>query len=320
MYNLFINRLNMYRGKQTRLLEWKDNIQYFKIANQGNQDGAILFGKELKNSGKSPLDFQSILDIAKDLFHSEYFQKVLRTYYLAESVVPDNLESVLEEHGIADTSMIILSDFINKAERDNSVRADRLRLQSIALLRIGHPSIIGKWKLFNHDYSLQLTVDSARKILNQWLIKDYINEIFRKLFDDSRRRDFWIEYSNIISDVRVIGPSEGKKTLSRIDSLRDSLDFYFKSTGANTGAYAFVMTIGEYKFIEFSEKGNALYIYRNNVQIDRRLNSAYIASVSLLKQPKLPSLHIANGASCRMVHQSSYWEFALKTWIGHNVR
>lgn len=319
MYNLFIDKLKAYNGPQVRYREWKDNIKFFKTVKQGNQDGAVLLGKELRASVNSPADFQSRLDIAKDLFHSEYFQKVIRTFYMADSDMPNELERVLDEHGNADTSMILISDFIQKASRSGNVRSERLKLQSMAIRKIGHPSIASKWKLFNRNPQLQYDIEEARKIVNNWLVQDYINEIFRTLIDDPRRKKFWIKYSDKISDVKVIGPQDGKRILSRIESLKDSIDYCFKVTAASTGAYAFVMTMGRYKFIEFSETGNALYIYKNDAQIDKQLNSGYISSVNTLKQPSLSSMTNSYGTSCRMVHKANNWEWDLESWIRRYV-
>lgn len=319
MHKLFIDKLSVYKGSLARYQGWKENIRFFKTNEKGNQDGAILLGKELRATVESPVDFQSKLDIAKDLFHSEYFQKVIRTFYSADSSMPLTLDEVLKEHGNADTSMILLADFINKFDRTGSTRKDRLKLQSIALRKIGHPSIVSKWKLFNKNAQLQRDIEQARKLVNKWLVQDYINEIFRTLIVDPRRKKFWIKYSEKISDVEVIGPQDGMRILSRIESLKDSIDYCFKVTAATTGAYAFVMTIGSYKFIEFSEKGNALYIYKNDYQIDKQLNSVYISSVNALKQPSLPAMGYSYGTSCRMVHKANNWEQELEYWIGRYV-
>lgn len=319
MYNLFIDKLKAYNGPQVRYREWKDNIKFFKTVKQGKQDGAVLLGKELRASVNSPADFQSRLDIAKDLFHSEYFQTVIRTFYMVDNGLPDSLEFVLDEHGVTDTNLIVLSDFIHKANRATGVRSERLKLQSMVLRKIGHPSIASKWKLFNMDARLQPDIDSARMIVNNWLVQDYINEIFSTLIDDPRRRNFWIKYSKQISDVKVIGPQDGKRILSRIESLKASIDYCFKVTSTNSGAYAFVMTMGKYKFIEFSETGNALYIYKNDYQIDKQLNSVYISSVNTLKQPSLSSMTNSFGTSCRMVHKANNWEWDLESWIRQYV-
>ena len=123
-----------------------------------------------------------------------------------------------------------------------------------------------------------------------------------------------------ISDVKVIGPVDGKRQLSRIESLKDSLDYCFKVTASQTSAYAFVMTIGSYKFIEFSEKGNALYIYRNDENVDQLLGANRIYSVNNLKNPELPNMDNSYAYSCRMVHKSNNWEYPLLMWMKRYVR
>lgn len=319
MYDLFFDKLNAYEGSQVRYQEWKDNIRFVKTVKRGSQDGAILLGTELRAMNLAPTDFQEKIDIARDLFHSEYFQKVIRSFYMVDNGLPDSLEFVLDEHGVTDTNLIVLSDFIHKANRATGVRSERLKLQSMALRKIGHPSIASKWNLFNMDARLQPDIDSARITLNSWLVQDYINEIFRTLIIDPRRRNFWIKYSKQISDVKVIGPQDGKRILSRIESLKASIDYCFKVTSTNSGAYAFVMTMGKYKFIEFSETGNALYIYINDNQIDKQLNSGHISSVNDLKQKYLPAMDNSYGTSCRMVHKVNNWEWDLETWIRQYV-
>ena len=322
MYALFFKKLKAYKGNQVRYNEWKEHLEFFKLGNSKNLDGAVKLGKILRGSCGSPLEFKSILDLPKDLFHAEYFRNVVRTFYIPDvgKKIPENLDSVLAEHCNSDTSMIVLSDFICASSNGTS-EADRLKLQSMSLRRIAHPAEKGKWTLFDKkDKELQKKVETARQIVNFWLIQDYINEIFQTLIVDPRRKYFWLKLTKSISDVKVIGPADGKRRLSRIESLKDSLDFCFKITGSQTSAYAFVMTIGSYKFIEFSEKGNALYIYRNDERIDQLLGVKYVYSVNELKDTSLPSMSYSYSYSCRMVHKSNNWEQDLLWWMKHNVR
>ncbi|ACX76637.1 hypothetical protein FSU_0323 [Fibrobacter succinogenes subsp. succinogenes S85] len=322
MHDLFLKKLKAYKGPQSRYNEWKEKLDYFKAGNTRVLNGAVNLGKNLRMGYESPLDFKSVIDFPKDMIHSEYFQKVIRTFYTADvgKGIPQSLDNVLEEHGNSDTSMIVLSDFIRGCE-ERSVKRDQLKLQSMALRRIGHPADKGKWTLFDkRDSELQKKVENARQIVNFWLIQEYINEIFQTLIVDPRRKEFWLQLTKTISDVKVIGPADGKRRLSRIESLKDSLDYCFKVTASQTSAYAFVMTIGSYKFIEFSEKGNALYIYRNDENVDQLLGANRIYSVNDLKKPYLPNMDTSYAYSCRMVHKSSNWEYPLLMWMKRYVR
>lgn len=320
IYNLFFDKLRLYNGSRPRYTTLKNCIDYFKKSKLG-VDGALLLGKDLMNEHIPLLEFQKKLDIPKFLFSSEYFQKVIRTYYITADCISEEIEDILKEHHNGDTSKLVLADLINNVETHGRVREDRLRTQSTALRVIGHPSEKGAWTLFKKNDTSQKFIYKAQDILKNWLIQDYINEIFRTLFEDYRRRDFWIKYSEMVSDVLVIGPSEGKRRLSRIPAIKDSLDYYFKSTSSPTGAYAFVMSIGQYKFIEFSENGNALYIYNQEPEIERKLKSSYIATVNSLKDTSLETLsRTLFGESCRHPHSSNDWETPLKNWIKRNVR
>lgn len=319
MYQLFLTRLKSYTGRG-RYNNWKNNIRFLtqsKSPSGTPQNGAIILGKELRDSKIPLLNFQSKFDIPKDLFHAEYFRKVISTFYLNAPQLPDDLEMVLNEHGNSDTDLILISQFIHQNAR-KEMPQERAQLKSLALRKIGHPKNTGKWRLHEANPTLQKDIDSARTIAQHWIIQDYISEIFRILINDPNRRKFWLRYAEKISDVMVIGPSFGKRVLSQRESLRDSIAECFRETSSSQGAFAFVMKIGDYTFIEFSEIGNALYIYRDDPFIARKLRSS-IRTVTELKRSHLPFLTSSwDNNSKRVAHQSG-WQYKLEDWMNRYV-
>lgn len=320
--DLFLEKLEAYSGHQNSPKNWQENRRFLSFPN-----GDFQLAKELRSKKMRLAEFQKILDVPEEWFHASYFQRVIRSYYKADSIlgIQEVLESDLEKHGDADTRLLVLSDFIR---RQNLSEEERIAIQSLSLRMIGHPEKTGIWILNPNEPSENKEfVKEARAQLKQWLIKDYVSEVFDKLFQDSERKNFWMEKCHLISSVKVVGDFVGKDKLSQVEAIKDSLDVYYKETvsgyNPSSNAYAFIMQIRNHLFIEYSIKGNALYIFYIN---SKAFKESFLASLDgvlyntgKLKSPKLRLLNGNNTPfSCKLIHVSS-WQMDLNEWMGKYV-
>jgi hypothetical protein len=163
------------------------------------------------------------------------------------------------------------------------------------------------WLEHNEAKWGRVTSDS-RKMIADWLKLDFIRTFFSLLsadqMNDQRRLRFWERYVGSIDkmyfalgDTAYRNPSpDFKKARHQMAGRLLELD---QSGGANNNA--FIMTIKGHVFVEFGEKGNALYVFDgNNLPFD--LSGSWISGDrSALKS----HAHVA-----RAVHIDSSW----KTW------
>ena len=108
----------------------------------------------------------------------------------------------------------------------------------------------------------------ARDRFLGWLAKETLQFFFNTLVpinDENRRRaDFWLEYAKKpgkIKDFQVAVSDEDRYKI--LASRTNTIPTYSSIWGNNTSAFLMVLAgFGtDYVVIEFSEKGNAAYIY-----------------------------------------------------------
>ena len=115
----------------------------------------------------------------------------------------------------------------------------------------------------------RLVSESARKMVADWLKLDFIKQFFELLSadgsNDTRRLDFWGRYHRRIDDMYfALGPYAANNRSPAFEDLRRKMTgrwLRLHGGGARENN-AFIMTIGDYAFVEFGSAGNAAYVYR----------------------------------------------------------
>jgi hypothetical protein len=109
--------------------------------------------------------------------------------------------------------------------------------------------------------------DAARKMVGDWLKLEFLHQFFDVLSgergQDQNRFEFWSQYHEQIRDVYIaLGPNAYYSHDPDLVKLRHALEgrlLQLKSPGADT--HAFVMFMDDVVVVEFSQKGNAAYLY-----------------------------------------------------------
>jgi hypothetical protein len=253
-------------------------------------------------------------------FSAPYFHDVIRTFYYGITEIPKDLEAVLTRHGDLETKKIILSDLIIKAKSNSQLLSQKKSLQYLALNLIGHPSNPGLWVSAGKDSKIDEKIKTAKKIINQWLIETFVDEIFSHFINDPRRRKFWLRYAKaeVIEDVKVVGCRSIGAKIASIDSLRESIEYNYIQTRKNENLCAFVMQIKGFCLVEFSDINNALYIYHDDSKIqdlERLVKLKRYTSVIDLKNTSLTLSKCPNAnGDCRFGHFDG-WETQLDWWF-----
>ncbi len=112
-----------------------------------------------------------------------------------------------------------------------------------------------------------LVSESTRKMVDSWLKRDLMKSFFELLSadgsNDTRRLEFWIRYADEIKHMYfALGRYATKNQDSSFIAVRNKMAGRLLRL-SGTGQYnnAFIMTIGQWVFVEFGTYGNAAYIY-----------------------------------------------------------
>ena len=264
VYDFFIRKLERYGGDNERICWWKKKIGYLKLRGYKKSRGGVSLFLEECNNLTTLLDAPSLLKLRKADFHLDYFQKVIYMYCKSKDDLLLDFDKVMEAHKNSDTEKIVLSNYICDTETNQNLKLKQIVLEHYALNMIGHPSQLDRWKIKGYDNFFSDKLEKARKIVNQWLINRYIDEMFRSFMGDEDRRNFWMKYANYISEIKIAGSGSVKREIECSTTLKESLDYCFIQTSRKgLSKCAFLMKMKDVIFVEFSDKGKgSLYIYR----------------------------------------------------------
>jgi hypothetical protein len=151
----------------------------------------------------------------------------------------------------------------------------------------------------------RLMASEASQRYLSWLARDsiifFFNTILPNTNENRRRKDFWLHYHGRIRDFQVaVSESDGWK----IKANQHSSDLLYHSRIEHPTTSAFLMQFEgwgghQYVVIEFSENGNAAYIYKLADFEGKRLS---------LRTPRFASLnHLKFDKTHRIFHVSD-WE------------
>ncbi len=108
--------------------------------------------------------------------------------------------------------------------------------------------------------------ETAKSRVIQWLSREDINFFFELLLrdrdDKHGRKNFWLQYVDKVSRSRALISRDDLRHHSvRLREMEDKGRSYGELVGSNTSS-AFVLDFGGIVVVEFSEVGNACYIYK----------------------------------------------------------
>ncbi|MFH1097655.1 MAG: EH signature domain-containing protein [Candidatus Desantisbacteria bacterium] len=222
----------------------------------------------------------------------------------------------------------MISKLIIQAKQNNFTQYQQ-DVKLFAFKMVGDPGIVSKWAPFENATESEIyNLTQARLILNEWITKEFISVFFEKCINDERRKQFWLNMSPHISAFKVFGPSNIWQTLRMDKRISDFVDARFQRTQSNIQVAAFMMQIGEYKLIEFSDQGYAFYAYKNDNPKAPSWDGRY-NSVGELRDGILPMLVHRQGDNVtdtnpegRLPHNNSgdiNWERVFAYWIQENL-
>jgi hypothetical protein len=152
---------------------------------------------------------------------------------------------------------LILSQSAKRAETFQRALCDYIQNHK----RLGDP------RLRESAVNWRSVAPEAAKRYLSWLARDsilfFFNTILPNNSDNRRRKDFWLRYRDRIRDFQV---AVSETDIWKVKSSQRGSEALYYSTVAHPTTSAFLMKFegygGSFLVVEFSEKGNAAYIFR----------------------------------------------------------
>ncbi|NIF39796.1 hypothetical protein F3J14_02545 [Burkholderia sp. Tr-862] len=223
----------------------------------GHQELFLLFRKALGIKDSSWIIDQLVLaqvNAAGQLSGSEFRRHLPGLIRLLGTVSADN--KTLFNKALAQ----ILAYYHAKPPR-----AAHKALQDFTVLHWGNP-----W-LKRNNSGWVLVSEPVRSMVSSWLKLHYIQHFFSVLAQegksDPRRLKFWEKYYEAVGTVTfALGPQTRWSTdpdMVRARKLMDGLIVDLVGNGASNNN-AFIMQFGEWVVVEFGQKGNACFFFRES--------------------------------------------------------
>lgn len=315
-------KVNAYNGNRNAINAFKINQKYFDLKN-----GDLVFGNELALKNYPINQATKVLSLPESWFTYPYFSKVMVAYYEKKqnefSCLIEDFESALYSHKNFNTNKRLVSKFIIQANKPEYATLQD-KVKNLAFKFIGDPENKSAWAdFFNATDKEKLDLLSARNILNEWITRQFINVFFNICINDERRKRFWLKYAPQISSFKVYGPNFTKTLLKRDERIAEYLDARFSTVYSNRDVSAFILYIGEYMIIEFSNEGFACCAYKlsspNRPQLNSRLNSVEdLRNSSLPLAIQTDANYYISSDEGRLFHNSN-WENKFSHWLQEKV-
>lgn len=316
-------KLDNYTGNRNTLNSFKSNKLYFNTKN-GNE----ILGLTLARMNKPIQEATKILGVPESWFSYSYFSMAIIAYYEKNKAniinELDNLSEVLLKNNSSITSKRLVSKMIIQANQPAFATLQD-RLKKIAFTQIGDPSNLSNWTAFEYATETERKeILEARNILDEWIAKQFIDIFFRVCINDERRKRFWLKVAskNRVS-FKVYGPIRTKNILKRDERIVEYLEGRFNTVSSNKDVSAFILYIGDYMLIEFSDAGYAFYAYKISGTSKPNLNYR-LESVDELRNGSMPMLVYRSGYSIndtnregRLTHNDGdlNWEQVFEYWF-----
>ncbi len=319
------NKLDDYSGNRSTLISFKNNKRYFNTKN-----GDLILGDTIAKLNKPIQEATKILGVPESWLAYTYFSKVIVTYYernknrISDEI--ENLNEVLLTHNSSITNKRLISKIIIQANKPEFASTQDI-IKKIAFTQIGDPSNVSNWTAFENATEIERReIIEARNILNEWITQQFINVFFNVCINDERRKKFWLRFASKISSFKVYGPIHTKIILKRDERIAEYVDARFETVTSKRDVSAFILYIGDYMLIEFSNEGYAFYAYKINSSLRPSLNYQ-LNSVDDLRNGSMPmAVHSDNyydyfNDEGRLTHRdgNQIWETKFNSWMNKKV-
>ncbi|MFQ3579300.1 MAG: EH signature domain-containing protein, partial [Bacteroidales bacterium] len=271
------------------------------------------------------------------IYNYEFFEEIVLYYHerlynkkhtiqepYTQQLLNDYLPNFSEK-----VQVIVLSFLIKQLEEFSQAVADQII--SYALRQFGDPLVSYKWSVTENKYKkYEPYLEEAKKHVLSRLNKEILTLFFQNLAGDKERKDFWLYYLKSFLDIKIAATMEEKTRILSNTSLADKKDIIdARFIPIYFGPPVILIRVDERIIVEFSELGNATYVYFvNNRKIKwflddsnkyRRSYKLKDTSVSTLTYQTMTSPY--KEKEFRVIHNSLHrgWQTFYKKWLAELI-
>lgn len=199
--------------------------------------------------------------IARRIFEAQIAAAVAMDDARLRQIMP-RLVQLLDDHDLlADAA---LARILDRYAQSRPIMIEN-GLRDLSVRRWGNP-----W-LGRNESRWAAVQPETRKMISSWLKLDLIEKFFSLLsedqLNDQRRIDFWKRYVDRIDDMHfALGETAYSNRSEDFRALRKAMGgrLLRLESGGSTKNNAFIMRMGDRIFVEFGEKGNAMFVFDAN--------------------------------------------------------
>jgi hypothetical protein len=230
-----------------------------------SDDPCARYGADLLEHGSGVLDpLRQDLSIGESswllrrIFEAQIAAAVSFGDTRLREVMPRLIDLIQEHATFADAALVrVLDRYVECASRN-----PELSLQRLVVERWGNP-----W-LERNDSRWMDVRPEARQMVSSWLKERLIERFFGLMsedeINDQRRIEFWKRHVDRITDMHfALGEAARRNPSPDFRQLRKEMHGLLVrlESGGSPRNNAFIMRIGGYLFVEFGEKGNAMFVF-----------------------------------------------------------
>lgn len=324
--SFLLNKISVYQGTRKDLRTLQLNLKFLD-----KDRGDLDLGATLALSSKSLLEGTKFLLLQDHYYSYSYFTGVINGFLEKSKnrldLVLDDIANALERHSSktrgTQANKLIVSKIIRLTNTSSELVQNRVK--DIAFKLVGDPANSNDWRPYSGASDVDVSIiNHGRKILNEWVTRQFINVFFEKCINDKRRKLFWLKYSRKISAFKVFGPRHVRAILNNDPRISEYVHTRFQSINSKRNVSAFMFVMGKYKMIEFSDPGFAFYAYSISNTYAPSIDQNNIHSISYFVNGSMPYLVRNDGTffydhhdEGRLSHADTTvrWEEKFENWI-----
>ncbi|MCP4353524.1 MAG: hypothetical protein GY795_49370 [Desulfobacterales bacterium] len=306
--------------RRNSVLRLKEKSQYYLC-----RGGAVNLCRDLADNNLELDEVFSFLELPSLMVTYEYFSELAEKYTETISEQPDfpekiySIFSFLEKHKSKNTNKKCVGKIISITDSSGSNESNKMKIIKFCFQNIGDPAYEFNWNPWpGASRAEQEELEKSRKILNRWLAEKFIYLFFERISVHPDRKDFWNNYIDHVSNFKIYMKKNQLNYFASYDDMDPKIlnsKLGILKSGGNTSA--FVMEIGNYSFVEFSETGGACYIYKDTNEFRPEL-SEQIVTLGRLKHESNTQMAVSSRSvfndEGRIFH-SGNWQARLSSWI-----
>lgn len=315
---LLRKKLQAYKGTNKKYIAMKNHANLFDEV--GPHRLCALLSQKKQNLNEAPSYFSNKLATIAQSYYSD----VIVNFFGANVIMDlDYVEAIFKLHNNDRTKKLVFADLVYRVNEFGD-ELMRTRLCKFANRMLGDITLASTWAPFigaTEENAQKLK--KAKQLVNLWFNQKIIETFFEVCVQDRDRKEFWLNYVELVSAFRIVGSTATKRLLQGDSRVRGIFSRHYIETDSLTSqTSALVLFIKNKMIVEFSDTG-ALYVYDKDHDKAKLVTKRkrQISSTADLKIPSMSNLitvndwgHITHYEEGRMTHQG-YWQDRLNSWM-----